>query len=95
MSVLPFRLKREVFVKTTQSDRNEDPKTASIILPVYLWELVDKDAKRCRRSRNKHLEALLVRYFNIESSVDLDEESLATAPDREASVSPKRLKKAG
>lgn len=73
-NVLPFLHKGVTFVKS--EDRNEEPKPRSIILPMYLWDIVDKDAKRCRRSINKHIEAILVVYYGIESSVNLDEEAL-------------------
>jgi hypothetical protein len=73
MTVLPFsRGHKPVKVE----DRNEDPKPRSIILPVYLWDLVERDAKRCRRSMNKHIEALLVLYYGVESSVNINEEAL-------------------
>jgi len=76
-------------VKT--EERNEDPKPRSIILPVYLWDIVEKDAKRCRRSMNKHIEAILAVYYGVESSVNLDEEILS-APQDAAHHKP-RLKK--
>jgi hypothetical protein len=74
--VLPFlragdAMKNEV--------RNEEPKTRSIILPQFLWDILDRDAKRCRRSATKQVEAILVRYYNVEANVDLDERSIAEA----------------
>ena len=98
MSVLVFFRKEnkndEASLKPmTHNERNEDPKTASIILPAYLWEIIDRDAKRCRRSRNRQLEAMLVRYYSVESDVDLDETALSTAP--EVVSSRPQLKKAG
>jgi hypothetical protein len=78
MTVLPF-LKRDTPVKI--EDRNQESKPRSIILPVYLWELIEKDAKRCRRSMNKHIEAILVLYYGVESSVNINEEALTSAQD--------------
>lgn len=69
--------------------RNEEPKTRSIILPQYLWDILDKDAKRCRRSATKQVEAILARYYNVEASVDLDERSIAEAVN---AVSDKRMR---
>lgn len=88
-NVLAFLRKGETPVKS--EDRNEEPKPRSIILPMYLWDIVDKDAKRCRRSINKHIEAILVVYYGVESSVNLDEEALASTSD--ATLHKPRLKK--
>jgi len=59
-----------------QEQRNEEPKPRSIILPMYVWDMVEKDAKRCRRSINKQIEAILVVFYGIESSVNIDEDTL-------------------
>jgi hypothetical protein len=74
MNVLPFSRRGENPVEI--EERNEEPKPRSIILPMYLWDIVGKDAERCRRSMNKHLEAILVMYYGIESSVNINEEAL-------------------
>jgi hypothetical protein len=87
MTVLPF-LKKDNPVQI--EDRNEEPKPRSIILPMYLWDIVEKDAKRCRRSMNKQIEAILVLYYGVESSVNIDEEALKS---EERSTSKPRLKK--
>lgn len=71
-------------------NRNEDPKPRSIVLPTWLWDEIDKDAKRCRRSTTKHLEALLVIAYGFESNVDFDEETLALA---RVAVSSAKIKK--
>jgi hypothetical protein len=76
MTVLPF-LKRDIPVTKEQQQRNEEPKKRSIILPAYLWTMVEVDAHRCRRSINKHIEAIFAVYYGIESSVNINEESLA------------------
>lgn len=87
MTVLPFP-KRDNPVQI--EDRNEEPKPRSIILPMYLWDIVEKDAKRCRRSMNKQIEAILVLYYGVESSVNIDEEALKS---EERSTAKPRLKK--
>lgn len=71
-------------------DRDETPKPRSVVFPAWLWDEIDKDAKRCRRSTTKHLEALLVVAYGFESNVDFDEETLALA---RVAVSRAKLKK--
>ena len=56
--------------------RNEEPKPRSIVLPTYVWEALDQDAGRCRRSATKQIEAILVRYYNLEPNVELNEPAL-------------------
>jgi len=69
--VLPFLRPKGDTMKA--EERNEEPKKASVILPRYLWDILEKDAKRCRRSVTKQIEAILVRVYNVEANVDLDE----------------------
>ncbi|HYE72757.1 MAG TPA: hypothetical protein VEF04_05475 [Blastocatellia bacterium] len=38
----------------------------SLRLPLRVWQALDMDAARCRRSANKQLEALLVTYYNLD-----------------------------
>lgn len=76
MRVLPF-IRRGNPVNT--ETRNEEPITKSVILPAYLWDIVIADAKRCRRSMPKHLEAILTRVYKLESNIELDEEGLDAA----------------
>jgi len=79
MNVLSFS-PRGIPVKHEElEERNEEPITRSVILPAYLWDIVIADAKRCRRSMPKHLEAILTRVYRLESNVELDEEGLDTA----------------
>lgn len=73
--VLPFLLKGAIPVNKEQQ-LNEEPKPRSIILPVWLWEKIEKDAKRCRRSMNKQIEAVFAVFYGVESSVNIDEEGL-------------------
>jgi hypothetical protein len=85
MTVLSFLPKGAIpTMDKEQEDRNEEPRTRSIILPVYLWEKIDKDAKRCKRSMTKHVEAILSLYYGAESSVNIDEEILTSAHDVES-----------
>lgn len=76
MSVLPFFRKGN---PVQNKNRNENSKTRSIVLPTYVWDALDDDAARCRRSAIKQMEAILVRYYNLESNVELDEEALTAA----------------
>lgn len=85
--VLPFLRKKGDAMKT--EERNEEPKPRSINLPTYVWQALDKDAKRCRRSAVKQIEAILVRYYNLEANVDLDEQAISLAFH---AVSQKRMK---
>lgn len=39
--------------------------------PKTLWAKLDEDAKRCRRSSVKQLEAILMAYYNMED-VEID-----------------------
>ena len=68
-------------IPVDKEERNEEPKPRSIILPVYLWDLIEKDAKRCRRSINKQIEAVFAIFYGVESSVNIDEEALTSAED--------------
>lgn len=79
MNVLPFFRSKGDNMKIDKAERNEEPQKRSIILPVYLWEVLDRDAKRCRRSATKQVEAILVRYYSLENNVELDEASLESA----------------
>lgn len=59
MSVLLFP--QEGMVPVKNEPRNEESKPRSIVLPTYIWDAVDDDAARCRRSATKQVEAILVR----------------------------------
>lgn len=58
----------------------EDEIPRSIRFPRKLWEAIDQDAKRCRRSAVKQLEAILLSYYEIED-VDLHKEILFKVRD--------------
>lgn len=90
MSVLPYLRLVKVEVaevaeggsmeaKAKAKERNEEPRKRSVILPEYLWEVIDKDADRCRRSATKQLEVILLRYYQLEANIELNEGSLAEA----------------
>jgi hypothetical protein len=49
----------------TLEDDNEKPR--SIRMPVEVWDFLDKDAKRCKRSSSKHLEAILSVYYGLKN----------------------------
>lgn len=55
----------------------QDEKPRSIRLSADIWQVVDEDARRCRRSAVKQIEAILVRYYDLEPSIELDEIKLA------------------
>lgn len=74
--VLPFVRKGN---PVNTENRNEEPITKSVILPSYLWDIVIADAKRCRRSLPKHLEAILIRVYKLESNIEINEEGLEAA----------------
>lgn len=80
MTVLPF-LRRDIPVK---EEEEENKKSRSVELPIGLWDMVEKDAKRCRRSVTKQIEAILALYYRIESSVNIDEEVLTSTHDAES-----------
>lgn len=50
-------------------------KTRSIRLPESVWNALDEDATRCRRSSQKQIEALLVTFYEMES-VEINQQSL-------------------
>jgi hypothetical protein len=56
-------------------------KVRSIRLPEYVWDALDRDAARCRRSSQKQIEAILVTIYKVDD-VELDKEALALAGDR-------------
>lgn len=88
--VLPFLLKG-VIPMDKEDELNEEPKPRSIILPKWLWEKIEKDAKRCRRSVNKQIEAVFVVFYGVESSVNIDEDVLTST--RDATSRKSQLKK--
>lgn len=47
----------------------------SIRLPKRVWDALDEDAARCRRSSVKQLEALLVTFYGLDD-VEIDKDAL-------------------
>ncbi|HEX8568200.1 MAG TPA: hypothetical protein VF648_21345 [Pyrinomonadaceae bacterium] len=50
-------------------------KGRSIRFPQELWDALDRDAERCKRSSQKQLEALLMTYYEIDN-VEIDKKKL-------------------
>ena len=48
-----------------------DDVARSIRFPLELWQAIDEDAKRCKRSSVKQMEAVLTAYYGLED-VDLN-----------------------
>lgn len=53
----------------------DNEKVRSIRLPEYVWDALDEDAARCRRSSQKQIEALLVSFYEI-GNVEINKQSL-------------------
>lgn len=49
--------------KEEMSYQDEDRKKRSIELPVKIWDYIEEDAKRTRRSANGVVEAILMRLY--------------------------------
>ncbi len=54
----------------------DSEKVRSIRLPEYVWDALDEDATRCRRSSQKHLEALLLTFYDMQN-VEINKQTLA------------------
>ena len=53
----------------------------TIRLPQWLWDEIDRDARRCKRSAVKQIEAVLGVYYRGET-VDLDPKHIKNIPDK-------------
>lgn len=60
----------------------------SIRFPIDLWKAIDEDAKRCKRSSVKQMEAVLSAYYGLED-VDLNRQKLQIIGE----IKPKSSKK--
>lgn len=79
-NVLPFFRKQGESMKAdSKTARNKDPKKRSIILPTWLWELLDEDADRCLRSTTKQVEAFLTLVYDPEANVEIDRTQVESA----------------
>ncbi len=54
---------------------NNPEKARSIRLPETVWNALDEDAQRCRRSSQKQIEALLVTFYEMED-VEINQRQL-------------------
>jgi len=52
-----------------------EEKARSIRLPEGVWQALDEDAARCRRSAQKQLEAILVSFYELDD-VELNRQKL-------------------
>lgn len=87
-NVLPF-LRQGDRMKAEKAERNEESKPRTVNLPAWLWEAIEKDADRCRRSITKQVEAILVCYYDPEANLELNRHALTEAFNV---VSQKRMK---
>ncbi len=59
-------------------DRQRGPRRP-IALPQRLWDIIDEDAARCRRSPVKQVEAILTIHYGLDD-VEIDKERLKDVP---------------
>jgi hypothetical protein len=65
---------------------DEEERLRSIRFPQWLWDRIDEDARRCKRSGVKQMEAVLSLYYNESEGVvgTIDESRLAAiTPDQQ------------
>lgn len=67
---MPEKLVENLGVKLIPFQNNMPDKESprSIRFPVKLWKLIDEDAKRCKRSAVKQMEAILSLYYDLSDS---------------------------
>jgi hypothetical protein len=63
--------------KSDPKKKLDSAKNRLIKLPDLLWETLDNDAHRCRRSTTKQIEAILISYYELDD-VGLDVEKVTT-----------------
>lgn len=68
-------------------------KTRSIRLPEFVWDALDADAERCRRSSQKQIEALLSTFYDI-ADVEISRSKLKMLGELVPDVKGKRKKAA-
>lgn len=61
---------------TWYASRSMEYQPRSIRFPQALWDRIDRDAERCKRSAVKHLEALLETYYRLSESIELNSEAM-------------------
>lgn len=64
-----------VYILEVKNNFMEAEKVRSIRLPEKVWDALDADAERCRRSSQKQIEALLVTFYEMES-VEINKQQL-------------------
>lgn len=80
MIVLPFQKKGDAMKQAeNKTEKNEELKPRSIHLPAWLWAELDKDAKRCKRSATKQLEAFLTLCYDPDADLEMNKEKIAAA----------------
>lgn len=62
-----------------KAERNTEPKKRSIILPTWLWDLLDADADRCLRSTTKQMEAFLTLVYDPKADLEINKEPIEAA----------------
>lgn len=75
--------------ENAEENRNEEQLKRSIVLPAWLWQEVEKDARRCRRSITKQIEAILSVYYDPQENIELDSQAISHTYN---AVSQKRMK---
>ena len=83
-NVLPFIYKKRTEPMKTKKKppnpdrpkRDENPFRRSVTLPMYLWEVIDKEADERRRSMSKQIEFILVGHYELEE-LSPDEERVS------------------
>ncbi len=66
---------------TRRVGRDETERGRTIRIAQWLWDSLDRDAERCRRSSVKQLEAILAAYFG-EDGAEIDHSRLQDLADR-------------
>lgn len=69
------------------ADEQETEAARSIRLPQKIWDALEADAKRCKRSAVKQLEALLTKWFHLDDveihfdNSEISDANLDNTPD--------------
>lgn len=59
-----------------QTKRDETPLKKSIVLPAYVWDVLESDSKRQRRTMAKQIEVILVDHYALDpQKIDTDKNS--------------------
>jgi hypothetical protein len=67
----------------------DEPANRLIKLPSSIWQMLDNDAHRCRRSTTKQIEAILAHYYELDDvalrDVRINETRIAVSPRQKKS----------